>query len=115
MWARICEIFLGVWLIASHALFHVSIGINFALAILIVIFAALSYIPSINKLHLLQVFPAAILLIRSYAFPSTDLPLFMQNDILVGLCLLLFAVIPSHASDHPRSWKRYFQKNNDSI
>lgn len=23
---------------------------------------------------------------------------------------LLFAVIPSHASDHPRSWKRYFQK-----
>jgi hypothetical protein len=112
MWARICEILLGIWLIVSHALFRAPVGLNFALAILIVLFALLSYIPSINKLHLLQVLPAAILLAKSYMDPSADLPLFMQNDILVGLSLLLFAVIPSHASDHPRSWKRYFEKGD---
>lgn len=110
MWARVCEILLGIWLIISHVLFHVPIGLNFGLAILIILFAALSYIPSINKLHLLQVIPAAVLLAKSYIYPSADLPLFMQNDILVGLCLLLFAIIPSHASDHPRSWKRYLNK-----
>lgn len=110
MWARVSEILLGIWLMISQVLFHVPIGLNFALSILIVLFAALSYIPSINKLHLLQVLPAAALFTKSYIYPSADLPLFMQNDILVGLCLLLFAIIPSQASDHPRSWKRYFDK-----
>ncbi|MBX7067396.1 MAG: hypothetical protein K1X28_09210 [Parachlamydiales bacterium] len=110
MWARICEILLGLWLFASHFLFTLHDWIDAACASMIIIFSALSFFETLNKMHLLQVLPAAVLLYVSYSLPSPHLPLTMQNYILVGLGLIMFAIIPSHASEPPRPWKKFLNK-----
>lgn len=102
MWARIAEILLGLWLIASYFLFSTNALIA---AFFILLFATLSYIDKLNKMHLLQILPAAGLLYVGYTSN-------LQNEILVALSLLMFAIIPSNASDHPRPWKRFLQKEH---
>ena len=107
MWARICECVLGIWLILSYFIF--SIG-SIGAALFIFLFAALSFIDKLNKMHLLQVFPAAYLLYTAYSYPTPFLPFGLQNYIFIALFLLMFAIIPSHASDHPRPWKWFLRK-----
>lgn len=112
MWARISEIVLGIWLIASYFLFATGSWHDLSNAFLIILFASLSYKEKLNKMHLLQVLPASWLLLLSYTYPTHLLPFGYQNYILVGLTLLMFAVIPSNASDHPRPWKEFLKKRN---
>lgn len=110
MWARISEIVLGVWLIGSHFIFAMSDWRGAFAGLLTIIFAALSYVESLNKVHLLQVLPAGLLLYVGYTYPTPFLPFSLQNYILTALSILMFAVIPSHASDHPRPWKDFLRK-----
>jgi len=110
MWARICEMILGLWLIVSYFIFPTGSLHDLCAAILILLFAALSYIPSLNKIHLLQVLPAAYLLSLGYSYPTPILPFGLQNYILIALTLLMFALIPSNASDHPRPWKKFLKE-----
>lgn len=110
MWARISEIILGIWLLASYFIFSTNAWIDIACGSLVLLFAGLSYVDQLNKMHLLQVVPAGILFYVSYIYPTPWLPFFLQNYILVALCLLMFAIIPSHASDHPRPWQRYLRE-----
>jgi hypothetical protein len=107
MWARVFEIILGIWLSISHFIFSIK-GVNdFIATFFIFIFAILSYSDRLNKMHLLQVIPAGWLLYTAYTYPTPFLPFGIQNHILVALTLLMFAVIPSKASDPPRPWKRF--------
>lgn len=108
MWPRICEIILGIWLIMCHFLFPFADWIGIGSAILIFLFAGLSFIESINKIHLLQIIPAGMLFYASYSFPTSNLPIVLQNNILVGLSLLVFAIIPTKACEPPRPWKKFY-------
>jgi hypothetical protein len=112
VWARISEIILGIWLIASYFLFATDKIGDFITAFFVILFASLSYIEKINKIHLFQVLPAAWLLYLGYAYPTPWLPFYMQNYLLVALCILMFAIVPSHASDHPRAWKRFLKSRS---
>lgn len=113
MWARVIEFILGVWLLVSR--FILSYGTlplnwtDFAIPLLVMLFAALSTIERINKMHLLQVIPAFWLLAISFNYPTPWLPFGLQNHILVALTLLTFAIIPSRASEPPRPWRRFYQ------
>ncbi len=100
---------LGIWLGISHFIFSTQTWSDLAIAFSILFFAMLSYIKILNKFHLLQVIPAGVLLYWGYSYPSPWLPFFMQNYLIVALCLLMFAIIPSHASDHPRPWQRFLE------
>jgi hypothetical protein len=114
MWARISEIICGLWLIGSR--FFLSYGdmplneSDFIIPALTLLFAALSYVGPLNKMHLFQVIPAGWLLYISYSYPTPWLPFGLQNHILVALLLLTFALIPSKASDHPRPWKKFLRE-----
>jgi hypothetical protein len=44
---------------------------------------------------------------------SPPLPPALQNDLVVGLLLLMFAIIPNEASLPPRAWRRF--DVNDAI
>jgi uncharacterized membrane protein len=112
MWARICEILIGIWLIVSHFLFQTELLSDLICGVLLLVFAALSFMDKLNKMHLFQVAPAMWLLYLGYAYPTPWLPMFLQNLILSGLSVLMFAIIPSHASDHPRAWKRFLKKRD---
>jgi hypothetical protein len=112
MWARICELLLGIWLLYSHFLFDYKGKVDLVSTFFILLFASLCFIKRLQKMHLLQIIPASLLFYVSYTYPVVPLPFSLQNFILVGLSLLLFAVIPSHASDHPEPWKKFL--NNHS-
>lgn len=113
MWARISEIILGIWLIISHFIFSIPDGKDFLAAFCILLFASLSYVDKLNKMHLLQILPAGWLLYMSYTYPTPWLPFGIQNHILIALSLFMFAVIPSNASEHPRPWKRFLNPNDE--
>ncbi len=113
MWARVSEAILGVWLAISYFIFPLTSPSDIAVAALILLFACLSFIEKLNKMHLLQIFPAGWLLYLSYSYPTPWLPFGLQNYILIALGLLIFAIIPSHASDHPRPWKRFLQTKSN--
>ncbi len=112
MWARITEIILGLWLIASHFLFQTDLLADIFSGLMIILFASLSFFDKLNKMHLLQIVPASWLFYLGYAYPTPWLPFYMQNLILIALCLLMFAIIPSNASDHPRPWKKFFKERS---
>lgn len=107
MWARISEVILGLWLFLSHFIFNTQESSDFINGALILVFALLSYKETLNKMHLFQIIPAASLIYLGYTYPSEPLPFAYQNYILTALTLLMFAVIPSNASDHPRPWKKF--------
>lgn len=111
MWARIGEIILAVWLLISRFIFsygdlRLDWG-DFAAPFSIILFAALSYIERLNKMHLLQVLPALWLLYVAFTYPTPWLPFGLQNHILTALFLLMFAIIPSRALEPPRPWRKF--------
>lgn len=115
MWTRIAELLTAVWLFASHFIFGYDGSIDLICAIGIALFAALSFIDKLNKMHLLEVIPACALLYVSYTYPTPILPFALQNFILVALNILLFAILPSNASDHPRPWRHFLRKYHSTI
>lgn len=112
MWARISEIAIGAWLIISHFVFQTDLLADFFSGLLVIVFASISFIDKLNKMHLLQVIPAGWLLYLGYVYPTPWLPFSMQNLILSGITILMFAIIPSHASDHPRPWKKFLKEKS---
>lgn len=112
MWARISEIVLGAWLLFSHFIFEDSHYLDIPCALLVCFFAGISYVEKLNKMHLLQIIPITLLLYAGFSYPTPLLPIFMQNYILIALTLSIFCIIPSNASDHPKPWKKFLQKNS---
>ena len=109
MWARICELILGIWLAASYWIFSMDDWGVLASALSVLLFAALSFCDKLNKIHLLEALPASWLLYIAYSYPVPWLPFGLQNLILTAFSLLMFAIIPSRASDHPSPWKKFLQ------
>jgi hypothetical protein len=112
MWARNCEILLSFWLYLCYFIFPESGWMDPACGTLVLLFALLSYIPSLNKMHLLQVLPAGWLLFVAYSYPTPLLPFALQNDILTALTLLMFALIPTHATEPPRPWQKFRERGS---
>lgn len=109
MWARYFEMGLAFWVCVSYWIFGTKNEGDFLIAAGIIIFAALSFIGKLNKMHLLQVIPAAWLFYEGFIYPEVPLPMELQNKVIIALSLLLFAVIPSRASEHPRPWQRFLE------
>lgn len=56
-------------------------------------------------MHLCHIIPAGILFYMGYSYPTHWLPMGLQNYIVTALLLLIFTIVPSHASDPPKSWR----------
>lgn len=115
MWARIVELLFAFWLLMSRFIFSYGDFSSFLhwsdllTGCTIASFALLSFIKRLNKMHLAQVFPIGWLLYVSYSYPALPLPFALQNYILIGFLLLMFCVIPSHASNHPQPWEEFLK------
>ena len=110
MWARISEIILAVWLFISYFVFEYQSATAIICAGLILIFASLSYIDKLNKMHLFQAVPGSWLIYEGFAYPTPWLPMGLQNYVVVAVLLLMYTIIPSNASENPRPWKRFLKK-----
>jgi hypothetical protein len=114
MWARVIEIMLGFWLAVSPFVFRHpaderSLWTNdLVCALAIVALALLSYWQRMRHAHL-GIAAVAIWLIGFGYFGSPHpLPPALQNDLLIGLLLLMFAIIPNRASLPPRAWLDFY-------
>ena len=73
-----------------------------------VVLALLSYWSPTRYAHLLQLGVAGWLIGFGYFYGGHPAAPGYQNNIFVGLILVLLALIPNEASEPPRSWRRYF-------
>ena len=101
----------GMWLALSPFIFghdarEVILWVNdFAAASAIAIFALLSYWPPARYAHLLTVAVALWLLGFGRFGSPAPIPPALQNEIAVGLLLLMFAIVPNYASMPPQPWR----------
>ena len=111
MWPRIVEFMLGSWLLISPFIFHhapdqrllwiTDMGCGSA----VVAISLLSYAPGFRYLHLATVGVSLWLISFGYFYQPYPTPPASQNDILTGLLLAMFAIIPNEATLPPPSWR----------
>jgi hypothetical protein len=116
MWGRVLEVMLGLWLVLSpfsfgHYPAHQPLSVSdFTCGAAIVLLACLSFWRLTRYAHLLQLAVACWLLGFGYFYGGYPAAPGYQNNIFVGLILVLLAIIPTEAEQPPRSWRRYYQQ-----
>lgn len=109
MWARNMELTLAMWVAISPFVMRHDNETwlwvhDFTVASLVASIALLSYARRFPMVHLLQL-PISFWLVgygwwHSYGHPI-PVPAAYQNWIVVGMLLMLFAIVPNHASSPP--------------
>lgn len=117
MWARVVEIMFGFWLIVSRFVFrHDAAEGSFltndllcGFAVMILGFA--SFWQKTWWAHFLILLVALWLIIYGYSmgYPS---PPTAQNQIVTGLLLAVFAIIPNDIDEVPDAWKKFYADKN---
>lgn len=113
MWARVVEIMLGCWLAMSPFIFgHPDDRPawwwnDFACALLLVIIPLLSYLEPYRRAHLLLIAVGCWLIGFGMVLGDYPVPPALQNDIVVGILLLMFAIVPTEAGEPPPAWRAW--------
>jgi NAD(P)-dependent dehydrogenase (short-subunit alcohol dehydrogenase family) len=115
MWARTVEVMLGCWLAASpfilrHAAERTALWWNDLLCACAVIALALLSWSRWQRAHL--AIAAVALWLVGFGFVGSEHPVppALQNDIVVGLLLMMMAIVPNEASLPPPDWRPFFEK-----
>ncbi|QRK05937.1 SPW repeat protein [Archangium violaceum] len=111
MWPRVVETLLGLWLVLSPFIFRHPEGASgqwvndLTCGVLTMTLALLSCWERTRHAHLGLLAVSAWLVGFGYfvgGYPSAP---GYQNNIFVGLILVLFAIIPNEANKPPRPWR----------
>jgi hypothetical protein len=112
MWARVIEVMLGCWLAVSPFMFRHSPGdralwFNDLLsALAVIVLGLVSFWPPLRFAHVANLAVALWLIAFGFLAPYPT-PSALQNDIVVGLLLLMFAIIPNNANKPPQPWREF--------
>ena len=111
MGARHAEFGFGLWMLVAPWLFgHAQdrpalLAHDLVVAALLLLVPLLCYHRALERLHLLLLPVAAWTIGFGWWHARTDpLPAF-QNHVLLGMCVLMTAIIPSRATEPPRAWR----------
>jgi hypothetical protein len=112
MWPRVIELMLGVWLLVSPFVFRdtaraAEYVVNDAVSgAVVVLLSLLAFWRPLRRANLATL--AMGLWLASYGYFSAPRPgpPGAQNDLVIGLLLLLFAIIPTDANRPPDTWAR---------
>jgi hypothetical protein len=108
MWARILEIFLGLWLLSSPWIFsHNTWTTDIYCGLAVMLFSCLSFREKARYAYLLNLGVAFWLVGSAFTGPSDPVPKARQNQMVSGLLLFMFSMVPVHASHPPDKWLRY--------
>jgi hypothetical protein len=117
MWARVFEFSFAIWLIFSPFIFG-HFGKNFLLTtnditcgLLIMIFSSLSFANKFIRIHFINFFIGLYLIILTFLIAPIPSPGGFQNYVVIGILLLMFAILPSHASQIPLDWQRFYLRH----
>lgn len=119
MWARHCEVFLGLWLAISWLIFSYPSNLDslmyfdWIICLLICIFSLSCYSDRFKYMHLMNILIGSILI--GFVFTFADDPYLppYQNYAVVGLLLLMFAIIPTNSSLPPKAWQNFFTEKKE--
>lgn len=112
MWPRIVECMIGVWLLMSPFIFghspnETALWANdFAVGGALIVLSLASYWRPTAWAHWLIIPIGAWLVGFGRISGTPPLEPALQNAILVGLLVLMFAIIPNEASQPPRAWRQ---------
>lgn len=112
MWARVIELMLGCWLTITPFVFRgtpraAEYAINDVIAgSLVILFSLLCFWRRARRAHMATLGLGLWLACYGYFSAERPGPPAAQNDIVVGLLLLVFAIVPSEATQPPRPWRR---------
>jgi len=119
MWPRIVETMIGMWLAMSPFIFgHPADATmrwvtDLGAAAAVVVLALASYWHRMKRAHLAILIIAAWLVGFGFTQPYPTPPA-LQNDLVVGLLLLMFAIIPNETTQPPQAWRAYLEKKVES-
>jgi hypothetical protein len=114
MWPRVAELVIAAWLAASPFVLAQEASplgappwlSDVSCAGLIAACALLSFTRRFGWLHFGEIAVAAWLLGYGFLAAPEATPA-LENDILMGLVLPMFAIIPNHATLPPLSWRAF--------
>jgi hypothetical protein len=116
MWARVTEVMLGCWLAMSPFIFRHGpedrvLWVNDLLSATVVIALALvSFWSPLRLAHLVS-FVIGLWLIAFGLWASPyPAPPALQNDIVLGILLMMFSILPNQASLPPRPWRKFLSR-----
>lgn len=121
MWARVIEVMLGCWLAVSPFIFRhpaddkVLWFNDLFSATAVIVLALVSFWPPLRFAHVANLAIALWLITFGFWASSYPAPPAMQNDIVVGLLLLMFAIVPNEATRPPRPWRDFLAKRRDNV
>lgn len=113
MWARVVEIMLGFWLMASPFVFRFaqtdtsSLANDLLCGTSAIVLGLMSFWNRTHWAHFLTLIVAIWLIGFGFigGYPS---PPQAQNQIVVGLLLGMFAIIPNRANEMPEDWRKFY-------
>ena len=121
MWARVIEVALGCWLAISpfifrHAAEERTLWFNdFLSGTAVIIFALFSFWRPLQFAHLANGVVGLWLIAFGFWAVPYPTPPALQNDIVAGLLLLIFAIVPNQASLPTRSWREFTKGRGDNV
>ena len=111
MWPRVVEIMLGCWLLVTPFVFRETPAIveysasAVASGAVVVVASLLSFWKPARLAHLVTLAAALWLSVHGYFSAPRPGPPAAQNELVVGLTLLLFAILPNEINAAPRPWR----------
>lgn len=107
MWPRVCEVIISLWLLLSAAVVPGPSDVDVIARIAAVLMLSCSLLSFARRLRRAYLGTLVVALAIS-AYPFLHDPpasLMMQNLLIVGLVVAMFAIIPSDAMRPPRGWR----------
>lgn len=120
MWARIVEFMIACYLAISPFIFRapkdqIWFWVNdFACSLLLAFFSLICFYKPLRKMHLFNLLVGSWLFLLGYFF-ELPMPDYVQNDVVIGLMLLILSLVPSESEYPPQSWQTFHKKNNSSL
>jgi hypothetical protein len=111
MWPRTVEVMLGCWLLVTPLVFRTTASIDQYAAgavvsgSIIAVASLASFWERLAGSRVVTLLMAVWLAAHGYLSAPRPGPPAAQNEIMVGLLLLLFAVLPNQINDPPRPWR----------
>jgi len=119
MWARVIEIMLGFWLLASPFIFRFAetekgnLANDLLCGLAVIVFGFLSFWNRASRAHFSTLLVAVWLMVLGY-LAGHPAPPSAQNQIIVGLLLGMFAIIPNKTNEMPEAWRKFYADKNST-